>query len=537
MSIRTNNTINKIILHHTGDTHIVTGEGHNKDALTIYNYGSPYDILINKDGSIDLSAQWIYASVGTQYIKNVTFNKTVVSELHHLSQLNPALIEQTQYLHIALIGNFDEDNPTYIQIAILLKLLGYLCKYFKICPVNSLYYYNEFHITSSPGIFFPEKETLLKELRKINSIVSLCESNDIQDIPPVENSLDTPILISPEYSSSHELSGLLATWYPVNNASYYELQISHTDTFDVLDYDNILITSTYQLLESYLDADSTYFWRVRARNSSFTSDWSDIWTFTILSNAYDPITDARLMSGYLMNFDNAVEKGSLNSAALSQWLDAKTYSITSKVLQAPSDFLSQTLNGYDVANVTGSNYFLRNYGVDIFDGTFDNFTIFFGFKRLSLITTDTFLWYRRNGIFTNEAWLIFRTATGCKIEANMGDGSGGTGNNIIAQTSNNYNDMNPHILCATFNQDTKSVHLYTDTGEHVSAINNSFVKASLQQGTFNDFFLGNWFYIDRSFNPGLFGDLFIYKDVLDIATINKLFEFEAARLGISYVPF
>ena len=119
----------------------------------------------------------------------------------------------------------------------------------------------------------------------------------------------------------------------------------------------------------------------------------------------------------------------------------------------------------------------------------------------------------------------------------MGDGSGGTGNNIIAQTSNNYNDMNPHILCATFNQDTKSVHLYTDTGEHVSAINNSFVKASLQQGTFNDFFLGNWFYIDRSFNPGLFGDLFIYKDVLDIATINKLFEFEAARLGISYVPF
>jgi hypothetical protein len=73
--IRRNADINKIVVHHTGTNLNSTGADHNKDHRVAEEFGSPFDILINEDGKIDLSPQWIYAADSAQYKENVHFNK------------------------------------------------------------------------------------------------------------------------------------------------------------------------------------------------------------------------------------------------------------------------------------------------------------------------------------------------------------------------------------------------------------------------------------------------------------------------------
>ena len=254
---------------------------------------------------------------------------------------------------------------------------------------------------------------------------------------------------------------------------------------------------------------------------------------SVNSIPFNPLTLATYRAGYLMNLTNQIPSGSINHTALSQWLDAVLLDISAKYLQANTDItVPETINGFQAFGFTGLVDQAYNIPFDLFNSVTD-YTQVIGFKKVS--GDQGFLFYRRNATFTNESWIFMRTPG--ILEIQLGNGVGGAGTRIIAQTVNQYNDGNPHIVIATYNQSTKQIDLFTDLGEHIIASNVAYLSGSLNAGSQFDVMLGQWSYAGLSFNPGLFSDMFLYSSILSIADINKLMNYEATRLGISYTPF
>jgi hypothetical protein len=95
----------------------------------------------------------------------------------------------------------------------------------------------------------------------------------IESIPP------TPILISPSNNSTKLSINPEITWNAAAEATSYCLQISTSNDFGILTVNDSNITSTNYNASS-LSYNTTYFWRVNAKNIAGTSPWSEVWNFT-----------------------------------------------------------------------------------------------------------------------------------------------------------------------------------------------------------------------------------------------------------------
>ncbi len=118
--------------------------------------------------------------------------------------------------------------------------------------------------------------------------------------------IDKPILAEPtDYFFGAALAGTLK-WKPVDNADKYQVQVSKKSDFaaTVSDQSNIAATEfNYSGLENGI----TYFWRVRASNSSITGEWSNTWRYTTKHKAPDaddetnPDTDSASVNASTLN--------------------------------------------------------------------------------------------------------------------------------------------------------------------------------------------------------------------------------------------
>ncbi len=100
----------------------------------------------------------------------------------------------------------------------------------------------------------------------------------------------TPILIAPANGESELDPDVQFRWsmpssrqsLPNQEQMLFQLQVSSTDDFAwgtlLVDYDNIEQNSL--LIHSILDYSSQYYWRVRARNTQGSSDWTAGWNFS-----------------------------------------------------------------------------------------------------------------------------------------------------------------------------------------------------------------------------------------------------------------
>lgn len=102
--------------------------------------------------------------------------------------------------------------------------------------------------------------------------------------------LGKPVLVSPEdFEPDVEVSVTLS-WDGVINATAYDLEVA-----DSVDFSNIIesesdITGTSFSLTG-LDAETNYYWRVKAKNSNLTGDWSTIFMFTTKHiNSINPLS-------------------------------------------------------------------------------------------------------------------------------------------------------------------------------------------------------------------------------------------------------
>jgi hypothetical protein len=93
-----------------------------------------------------------------------------------------------------------------------------------------------------------------------------------------ETLLDSPFLISPPDKSTGVDFEPTLVWHKVKNAKFYELQVSESYQFTTFAFKIDSLADSLSL-KVPLKADKSYFWRVRAKNATSTSPWSDIWNF------------------------------------------------------------------------------------------------------------------------------------------------------------------------------------------------------------------------------------------------------------------
>ncbi len=90
---------------------------------------------------------------------------------------------------------------------------------------------------------------------------------------------EVPVLASPSDGSYKNDLTVDLLWSNIRIADFYHLIVATDESFEeiIAEISN-LDNNTYQLTN--LDHNTTYFWKVRAGNSEYTGEWSDIWQFT-----------------------------------------------------------------------------------------------------------------------------------------------------------------------------------------------------------------------------------------------------------------
>jgi len=166
LKTRTNDDIVGIMLHHTQDVEASSGESFNEDYNTTNKFfGSPYDIYINKNGSIDLTPRWIYANEKFQYLRNVHPIRILSYAKHFYAGIGETEAMRKDYVHIAVAGNFDSQAPLKIQLYSLLTVVRIFVRGLQIDPRVHLYYHGDQAVTSCPGFLFPEKAYIIEQTK------------------------------------------------------------------------------------------------------------------------------------------------------------------------------------------------------------------------------------------------------------------------------------------------------------------------------------------------------------------------------------
>ena len=88
------------------------------------------------------------------------------------------------------------------------------------------------------------------------------------------------ILLSPENKSVLEISDPTFIWQLSERADNYLFQLSTDSLFNEINIDTLIFTNEL-VLNQNLDLDLNYYWRVKSSNSGGSSNWSDIWNFTV----------------------------------------------------------------------------------------------------------------------------------------------------------------------------------------------------------------------------------------------------------------
>ncbi len=91
--------------------------------------------------------------------------------------------------------------------------------------------------------------------------------------------IEPPVLLSPEDGAINQPTELTLDWEGVAGASIYEYQYSTSSSF--MTYWNDYLEDTEATINA-LNNNYTYYWRVRASDGGAYSDWSEVWSFTII---------------------------------------------------------------------------------------------------------------------------------------------------------------------------------------------------------------------------------------------------------------
>jgi len=120
--------------------------------------------------------------------------------------------------------------------------------------------------------------------------------SDPDDAPPSYplNTLMTPQLYYPDFGDTLEIQNAAVAWHRIEGANSYRIQISSVSTFSSNEIDSAGIVDTVLSLvdflkpllrfppppNSYLNANTKYYWRAAGENSTEVGPYSQPWVFT-----------------------------------------------------------------------------------------------------------------------------------------------------------------------------------------------------------------------------------------------------------------
>lgn len=200
---------------------------------------------------------------------------------------------------------------------------------------------------------FPQGETFYWRVRSGQIILLVTEygpwseSRSFSTAPPIPAA---PALVSPENGAESIASGPNLNWEPSDNADSYRIQVAETQGFSdtVLDESNLTET---EIRANELRNSTTYYWRVNATNESGSSDWSDVWSFTTLT---DPPSTPNLITP-----DNGATDVSTNP--MLEWEEVEIAESYDFQIALDENFGQMIVNQ---SNVTSTHY----------QGNFDEYT-------------------------------------------------------------------------------------------------------------------------------------------------------------------
>ena len=122
--------------------------------------------------------------------------------------------------------------------------------------------------------------------------------------PPV------PILVSPSNAATGIPANATFRWIASRGAASYQFQLSSDSTFAASVLDQTVADTAFSA--TGLSPNTTYFWRVNARDTSGTSRWSSVWTFATItvgppapSLAYPPNNATNTASSLTMSWNSS----------------------------------------------------------------------------------------------------------------------------------------------------------------------------------------------------------------------------------------
>ncbi len=106
--------------------------------------------------------------------------------------------------------------------------------------------------------------------------------SDTFSFSTIGNMPDTPELYYPVYGAINQMPNSLLLWEQISGSAKYIVQIDTDSLFPNPDIDSSITVN--QKNASNLKFGVKYFWRVKAKNATLSSDWSEVFSFIVLNN-------------------------------------------------------------------------------------------------------------------------------------------------------------------------------------------------------------------------------------------------------------
>jgi hypothetical protein len=145
-----------------------------------------------------------------------------------------------------------------------------------------------------------------------------------------------PTLSSPANAAIEQPTAVTLTWSTVSAASSYHVQVSSSISFSPLVAEDSSLATATKNLTGLLNG-TTYYWRVRAKNSGGVSNWTDTWQFTVI-NATSATPSAPTLSSPANQAVNQPVTATLSWSTVS---NATSYHIQ---VSSSNDFLSRVVD-------------------------------------------------------------------------------------------------------------------------------------------------------------------------------------------------
>jgi hypothetical protein len=144
-------------------------------------------------------------------------------------------------------------------------------------PVNM----NDLELTIGSGFNgYRGLQGAMDDIHIFNTALSATEIAALASIEGEEPSVPaTPILTSPANQATGVSTNPTLGWNSTTGAETYQAQVSTSQNFSTITFNQSGITGT-SVSASGLSSNTTYYWRVRAVNTTGNSAWSTVWSFT-----------------------------------------------------------------------------------------------------------------------------------------------------------------------------------------------------------------------------------------------------------------